>query len=96
MPVDELKIDREFIRSLGRDPEDEAIVEAVTHLAHAREMRVVAEGLETEDLVVRVRDLGVDLGQGAYFANPLPLVDALALLDQQFAYADAVLAQVAD
>jgi diguanylate cyclase (GGDEF)-like protein/PAS domain S-box-containing protein len=96
LPVDELKIDREFIRSLGHDPEDEAIVEAVTHLAHAREMRVVAEGLETEELVVRVRDLGVDLGQGSYFADPLPLVDALALLHQQFAYADEVVAKAAD
>lgn len=96
LPVDELKIDREFVRSLGHDPEDEAIVEAVTHLAHARAMRVVAEGLETEELVVRVRDLGVDLGQGAYFANPLPLPEALDLLDQQFAFADDLLARVAD
>jgi diguanylate cyclase (GGDEF)-like protein/PAS domain S-box-containing protein len=96
LPVDELKIDREFVRSLGHDPEDDAIVEAVTHLAHARDMRVVAEGLETEALVVRVRDLGVDLGQGAFFANPLPLVDAMALLHQQFAYAGETLAQVAD
>ncbi len=98
LPVDELKIDREFIRSLGRDPEDEAIVEAVTHLAHAREMRVVAEGLESEFLVVRVRDLGVDCGQGSFFANPLPLADAIALLDQQFAFAEAAteMEQVAD
>jgi EAL domain-containing protein (putative c-di-GMP-specific phosphodiesterase class I) len=96
LPVDELKIDREFVRSLGRDPEDEAIVEAVTHLAHARDMRVVAEGLETEDLVLHVRDLGVDLGQGSYFANALPLPDALDLLDQQFTLLDQVVAQVAD
>jgi diguanylate cyclase (GGDEF)-like protein/PAS domain S-box-containing protein len=96
LPVDELKIDREFVRSLGRDPEDEAIVEAVTHLAHAREMRVVAEGLETEFLVVRVRDLGVDLGQGSYFANPLPLAEAVALLDQQYAFGEAEMEQVAD
>jgi diguanylate cyclase (GGDEF)-like protein/PAS domain S-box-containing protein len=96
LPVDELKIDREFIRSLGHDPEDEATVEAVTHLAHARDMRVVAEGLETEALVVRVRDLGVDVGQGSYFADPLPLVDAMALLHQQFAYVGEPLAQVAD
>lgn len=96
LPVDELKIDREFIRSLGRDPEDAAIIEAVTNLAHARAMRVVAEGLESEDLVVRVRDLGVDLGQGTYFANALPLTDAQWLLGQQFALADDDLAQVAD
>jgi EAL domain-containing protein (putative c-di-GMP-specific phosphodiesterase class I) len=96
LPVDEVKIDREFVRALGHDPEDDAILEAVAHLAHAREMRVVAEGLETEELVVRVRDLGVDVGQGAFFANPLPQVDAMALLHQQFAYVGETLAQVAD
>jgi len=96
LPVDELKIAPEFVRSLGRDPEDEAIVEAVTHLAHACGMRVVAEGLEAEDLVVRVRDLGVDCGQGSFFTNPLTLIETLALLDQQFAYAELTVEQVAD
>ena len=98
LPVDELKIDRSFIRSLGHDPEDTVILEAVTTLAHARQMRVVAEGLESEDLVIRVRQLGVDLGQGSYFANPLPLANAQCLLEQQFALAVAEeeLAQVSD
>lgn len=95
LPVDELKIDREFIRTLGRDPEDAAIVEAVTHLAHVRRMRVTAEGLESEELVNRVRDLGVDLGQGTYFSGALPLDQALLLLDQQVGIETPSLEQVA-
>jgi EAL domain-containing protein (putative c-di-GMP-specific phosphodiesterase class I) len=77
-----LKIDRAFIGGLGRDPEDTAIVEAVTGLASMLGMQVTAEGVETADQADRVRNLGCALGQGFYFATPLPPGDAQRLLEQ--------------
>jgi diguanylate cyclase (GGDEF)-like protein/PAS domain S-box-containing protein len=81
LPVDILKIDRAFVQTLGRDPEDTAIVEAVTKLAHTLNMLVTAEGVESIDQVVQVRALGVDLGQGYFFARPLGADLATALVD---------------
>lgn len=81
LPVDILKIDRAFVQTLGRDPEDTAIVEAVTKLAHTLNMLVTAEGVESVDQVVQVRNLGVDLGQGYFFARPLTADLATALVD---------------
>jgi diguanylate cyclase (GGDEF)-like protein/PAS domain S-box-containing protein len=81
LPVDVLKIDRAFVQALGRDPEDTAIVEAVTKLAHTLNMLVTAEGVESVDQVVQVRALGVDLGQGYFFAKPLTADLATALVD---------------
>jgi EAL domain-containing protein (putative c-di-GMP-specific phosphodiesterase class I) len=81
LPVDILKIDRAFVQTLGRDPEDTAIVEAVTNLAHTLHMQVTAEGVETIEQVEQVRALGVDLGQGFFFARPLPADQATSLVE---------------
>lgn len=81
-PVDMLKIDRAFINGLGRDPEDTAIVEAVTGLASMLGMQVTAEGVETADQASRVRNLGCALGQGFYFARALPPLEAQKMLEQ--------------
>ncbi|MEJ7872836.1 MAG: EAL domain-containing protein, partial [Rubrobacteraceae bacterium] len=71
-PVDSLKIDRSIIQGLGEDPKNEAIVSAVITLAHALDERVVAEGVETERQLTRLREIGCDFAQGYYFAKPLP------------------------
>jgi len=71
-PVDALKVDRSFVAGLGEDPEDSAIVEAVVSMAHSLRLSVVAEGVETEEQLARLRDLGCELAQGFYFAAPLP------------------------
>ncbi len=73
LPVDALKIDRSFVGGLGVNPEDTAIVRAVVGLAKDLDMCVAAEGIETGEQVARLRALGCDLGQGYYFARPLPL-----------------------
>ncbi len=57
-PLDELKIDKSFVDGLGHDPEDTAIVAAVMGMAHALDLRVVAEGVETADQAARLRTLG--------------------------------------
>jgi len=76
-PVDWLKIDQSFVDGLGTDAEDTAIVTAVVSLAHALDLRVVAEGVETSEQLANLRTLGCDVGQGTYFSPPLP-ADELA------------------
>jgi diguanylate cyclase (GGDEF)-like protein/PAS domain S-box-containing protein len=71
-PVDALKVDRSFVAGLGRDPEDSAIVEAVVSMAHSLGLSVIAEGVETDGQLARLRDLGCELAQGFYFAAPVP------------------------
>jgi EAL domain-containing protein (putative c-di-GMP-specific phosphodiesterase class I) len=70
-PLDTLKIDRSFVSGLGRDSRSAAIVGATIAFAKALGLTVTAEGIETEDQLERLRQLGADLGQGYLFARPL-------------------------
>jgi diguanylate cyclase (GGDEF)-like protein/PAS domain S-box-containing protein len=72
MPVDFLKIDRTFIAGLGNDPGDQAIVAGTIGMGHALGLKVVGEGVETAEQLRRLREMGCDLAQGFYFAEPLP------------------------
>jgi diguanylate cyclase (GGDEF)-like protein/PAS domain S-box-containing protein len=72
MPIDFLKLDRSFIVGLGEDKGDEAIVSGTVGLAHAMGVIAVAEGVETADQHAMLKELGCDLAQGYYFAEPLP------------------------
>ena len=69
-PLDELKVDKSFVDGLGRDPEATAIVAAVMGMAHALDLSVVAEGVETEAQVLALRGLGCDEAQGYHYAKP--------------------------
>ncbi len=71
-PVDALKIDGSFVKDLGRDPDDSAIVGAIVSLAHALGLSAIAEGVETKEQLLQLRRLGCDLAQGFYFARPQP------------------------
>jgi diguanylate cyclase (GGDEF)-like protein len=70
--VDTLKVDRSFVKGLGVDPEDSAIVAAVVSLAHNLGLSAVAEGVETTKQLNHLRLLDCDLAQGYYFAYPQP------------------------
>ncbi len=74
LPVDEVKIDKSFVLGLGdtADVTDAAIVRAVVAIAHALDLRVVAEGVETPAAWERLRALGCTLAQGYYLTRPLP------------------------
>ncbi|HEV7864050.1 MAG TPA: EAL domain-containing protein, partial [Acidimicrobiia bacterium] len=74
-PVSVLKIDQAFVRGLGEDAADTAIVKSVIDLAHALGLVVVAEGVETTDQMTHLRRLGCDLAQGYLFARPQPAAD---------------------
>ncbi len=72
LPINALKIDREFIGDLTRDPDDEAITSAVIAMGHSLGLHVVAEGVETEGQLEFLRRNGCDEIQGYWLARPLP------------------------
>lgn len=69
-PFDIVKVDRSFIHGLGTDDGDSAIVGAVLGMARALGLEVVAEGVETEQQLACLNELGADYAQGFYFAKP--------------------------
>jgi diguanylate cyclase (GGDEF)-like protein len=71
-PVESLKIDRSFVAGIGRNREDEAIVDMILSLASALGLCVVAEGVETADQLAHLRRLGCGLVQGYHFGRPMP------------------------
>ena len=80
-PVDLLKIDRSFVRELGKDFKDTKIVAAIIHLARALNLKVIAEGVETAEQVEQLRKMDCDMVQGNYFSEPLPSEEVSALLE---------------
>jgi EAL domain-containing protein (putative c-di-GMP-specific phosphodiesterase class I) len=73
LPVDCLKVDIEFVRDLTTNPASRHVVEAVVVLARGFGLQTVAEGVEDQDTLELLRELGVNLGQGYHIARPAPL-----------------------
>ncbi len=71
-PADRIKIDQVFVRNIGVDPDDEAIVRATIHMAHSLNLGVVAEGVEYEEHFAFLREHGCEELQGFLFCRPLP------------------------
>jgi diguanylate cyclase (GGDEF)-like protein/PAS domain S-box-containing protein len=78
-PVDQLKIDRAFVRELTSGTDDAAIVTAITTMARALEIRTLAEGVETPAQLAALRELGVHEYQGFLFSRPVA-ADQIAAL----------------
>ena len=78
--VDDVKIDRAFIGKLGEDSGASVLVSGIVDLAHALGLKVIAEGVETEVQLGRLRETGCDLAQGYLFSKPLTREEASALL----------------
>jgi diguanylate cyclase (GGDEF)-like protein len=73
LPIDSLKVDQSFVRELATDPDDAALVMAIVNLAHALRLRVVAEGVETQEQLRFLRLLRCDEIQGYLISRPLPV-----------------------
>ncbi|MBI3284809.1 MAG: bifunctional diguanylate cyclase/phosphodiesterase [Burkholderiales bacterium] len=72
LQVDELKIDQSFVRTLASDAGSRAIVQSTIQLAHNLNLKVVAEGIESERESQQLGELGCDVGQGYFFCKPMP------------------------
>lgn len=70
LPIDEIKIDKAFVRNVGMNPEDDAIVRSIVLLGKALGLSVVAEGVETAKQLAFLQEVECDLVQGYYFARP--------------------------
>ena len=88
-PIDTIKLDRSFVRDLSaprRAPHYAlALVEAIVKLAQNLDVELVAEGIETSEQFELLRDLGCHVGQGFFFARPMPEEEFALLLKQQLA-----------
>jgi len=69
-PVDMLKIDRSFVSPLGKGPQPQRIFEAIVGVAHAFDLPAVAEGIETQEQLAQIADVGCEAAQGYFFARP--------------------------
>jgi diguanylate cyclase (GGDEF)-like protein len=72
LPVHELKLDRSFISKVRTDPRSRIIVASTNQMAQGLGLRTVAEGVEDEQIAQTVRELGIDVMQGYFFARPMP------------------------
>ena len=79
-PIDTVKIDRSFIRDLTTDPDDAAITAAIISMAKTLNLRVTAEGVETEEQLAFLRAHGCDEMQGYLFSPPVPADQATEML----------------
>ena len=79
-PIDVLKIDREFVSTMGSHKDYAGVVQTVVVLAHNLNMEVIVEGVETREQLAQLVALDCDHAQGFYFAEPLDADDARELL----------------
>lgn len=81
--VDRLKINQSFVRDISADPDDMAIVTAIIAMARSLQLKVTAEGVETEDQLSLLGSLNCDDYQGYYFSHPIPADEMEKLLRTQ-------------
>jgi EAL domain-containing protein (putative c-di-GMP-specific phosphodiesterase class I) len=79
-PVSRLKIDKSFVDGLLADENDKAVAGAVISLGHTLNLRVIAEGVETQEQAAFLRDINCDEMQGYLFSKPLPALEIEEML----------------
>jgi EAL domain-containing protein (putative c-di-GMP-specific phosphodiesterase class I) len=82
LPVDELKVDRSFVGQMASNTSDGVIVRSTIDLGHNLGLRVVAEGVETQEAWQELAALGCDTAQGYYLGRPMPATDLERWLGQ--------------
>lgn len=82
-PFDVVKIDRSFVNDITTDPNDRELISAAIAMAHALKLKVVAEGVETEEQLQFLKTFNCDLAQGYLFSKPVDVEAFNELLEQQ-------------
>ena len=82
LPIDQLKIDQSFVRDITEDSSDQAIVSTIIAMAQTLNLKVIAEGVETEGQKQLLMTIGCSQYQGYLFSKPIPF-DAFCLLLKQ-------------
>ena len=85
LPFDVLKIDMQFIRSMDRNPKVKDIIKMIINLSKVFNATSIAEGVETEEQYLFLKENGCDVIQGYYFSKPLPLEDYMKLIEKELA-----------
>jgi len=83
LPVDEIKVDRSFVRDMAVDHSNRVLVESTVDLGHNLGLVVVAEGVEDGPTVTALQDLGCDVAQGYHYAKPLAAAEFTAFLSER-------------
>ena len=83
LPIDALKIDQSFVREVNSDRDDANLVKAIITLGHNLRLKVVAEGVETEDQLRFLEVLGCDEIQGFFYSKPVPADTLISLFEPQ-------------
>jgi diguanylate cyclase (GGDEF)-like protein len=83
LPVDEIKVDRSFVRDMAMDRSNYVLVESAVDLGHNLGLSVVAEGVEDEPIAGALRSMGCDMAQGYHYARPLTPADFTEYLNRR-------------
>ncbi len=83
LPIDEVKLDRNFIAPILVDERAAAVVQAVVNLAHVLGLTIVVEGVENAETAARLGEYGCDVGQGYFYSPPLSADDLLDMLKRR-------------
>ncbi|MGP3956128.1 putative bifunctional diguanylate cyclase/phosphodiesterase [Nonomuraea sp. 3N208] len=91
LAVSEVKIDASFVRRIAGSEDDARIVRSIVDLVRSLGLRSVAEGVESDEVAMRLAEMGCDMGQGWLFCKPMPAADATVWLRER---SEAAAAQV--
>jgi len=82
-PIDAIKIDRSFVMDITTDPDDAAITKAIIAMGHNLNLKVIAEGVETEEQLAFLYQQGCQMIQGFLVSRPVPMEEAAKLLARE-------------
>jgi EAL domain-containing protein (putative c-di-GMP-specific phosphodiesterase class I) len=80
-PIDYIKIDRSFIWAMEESSQNLELIKAIVAMGHNLEHKLIAEGIESRSQLQLLQDIGCDMGQGFYFAKPMPAPEVSKYLD---------------